>query len=179
MKYPITVKTIGLLFLSALFAATNSVRAQEPTSSPSPSPEVAATKPAAPAAAAPAPTPETDFWKREQLTGDWSGDRLRLKQEGLELEGRFTQFYQGIAAGGTQNNSAYNAKLELEMKLDFGKMNPKWQWWSAAIKTEWRFGGPLLLGTGGINPTNTATLIPGTSGSVVAVTAFNFTRVIP
>lgn len=177
MKQQVTAKLVGLFLLSALFAVHHSVWAQEP--SPSPSPEVAASKPAEPAAAAAAPTPETEFWKRDELTGDWGGDRLRLKEEGLTLEGRFTQFYQGIADGGTQNNSAYNAKLELEMKLDFGKMNPKWQWWSAAIKTEWRFGGPLLTGTGGVNPTNTAALIPGTAGSVVAVTAFNFTRIIP
>lgn len=192
MKQRVTRKILGLLFVSALFAVSGSVRAQEPTPSPSPAAEIAASTTTAPAepvataparasapATSPAPTPETDFWKRDEMTGDWGGDRLRLKEEGLTLEGRFTQFYQGIAAGGTQNNSAYNAKLELEMKLDFGKMNPKWQWWSANIKTEWRFGGPLLLGTGGINPTNTATLIPGSSGSVVAVTAFNFTRIIP
>lgn len=178
MKQGTTAKLMGLLFLSALFAVNNSVSAQEPT--PTPSPEASETKPAAPAAAAAAaPTPETEFWKRAELTGDWGGDRLRLANEGLVLEGRFTQFVQGIAKGGTRENTVSNGKLELEMKLDFGKMNPKWQWWSAAIKTEWRFGGPLLLGTGGINPTNTATLIPGTAGSVVAVTAFNFTRIIP
>jgi porin len=179
MNNRIRAKLIALLLLSGLCAINRSVRAQDPAASPLSSPEAAATKPAPPPAAAPAPTPETDFWKRAELTGDWSGDRLRLKEEGLVLEGRFTQFYQGIASGGTRENSVYNAKLELEMKLDFGKMNPKWQWWSAAIKTEWRFGGPLLLGTGGLNPTNTATLIPGSSGSVVSVTAFNFTRIIP
>lgn len=199
MKYLIQVRLVGLLFLSALFAISSSVRAQGPSSSPSPLQEVArakanevtaakpsevvATKPAEPAAAAPAqapaPTPETEFWKREQLTGDWGGDRTRLQNEGLTLEGRFTQFVQGIAKGGTRETTVYNAKLEMEMKLDFGKMNPKWMWWSADIKTEWRFGGPLLLGTGAINPTNTATMIPDSSGSVVSVTSFNFSRIIP
>jgi porin len=177
MKQGIAAKLIGLVFLAALFSVNSSVSAQNPT--PTPSPETTEATPAAPPAAAAAPTPETEFWKRAELTGDWGGDRLRLAQEGLVLEGRFTQFVQGIAKGGTRDNTFYNGKLEMEMKLDFGKMNPKWQWWSAAIKTEWRFGGPTLVGTGGVNPTNTATLIPGTAGSVVAVTAFNFTRIIP
>ena len=102
MKHRIRAKTIGLVFLSALFVINTNVSAQDPTSSPSPSPspEVAVTKPATPPAAAPAPTPETDFWKREQMTGDWGGDRLRLKEEGLEIELSLTQFYQGVADGG-------------------------------------------------------------------------------
>jgi len=196
MKQRVARKNFGLLFVSALFAVSTSVLAQDPTPSPWPAEEVAtnktakptdpaATKPARAPAPAPAtapaqtPTPETEFWKRDELTGDWGGDRTRLENEGLTLEGRFTQFVQGIAKGGTRDNTFYNAKLELEMKLDFGKMNPKWMWWSANIKTEWRFGGPLLLGTGGVNPTNTAIMIPGSAGSVVAVTAFNFQRIIP
>src|SRR5262249_7501018 len=38
---------------------------------------------------------------------------------------------------------------------------------------------PALTGTGGINFTNTAGITPGASGSVVSVTAVNFTRIIP
>ena len=56
MKHRITAKTIGLLFLSALFVINSSARAQDPASSPSPSPSPeVATQPATPAAAAAAP----------------------------------------------------------------------------------------------------------------------------
>jgi hypothetical protein len=54
MKHRIRAKTIGLLFLSALFAINSNVSAQDPTS-PTPSPEVVATQPATPPAAAAAP----------------------------------------------------------------------------------------------------------------------------
>ena len=179
MKHRITAKTIGLLFLSALFVVNSSVRAQDPAPSPTPSPEVVATQPATPPAAAAAPTPETDFWKREQMTGDWDGDRLRYKEEGLEIELSLTQFYQGVASGGIRRGSEYNGVFKINFKLDLGKMSPRWKWWSAQVQSETRFGGPLLSGAGTINPVNTAAIIPGANGSVVSVTAANLTRLIP
>jgi porin len=181
MKRRIRAKTIGLLFLSALFVINSNVRAQDPASSPSPSPspEVVATKPATPPTAAAAPTPETDFWKREQMTGDWGGDRLRLKEEGLEIELSLTQFYQGVAAGGIRSGSEYNGIFKTNFKLDLGRMKPSLKWWSAQVQSETRFGGPLLGGTGTVNPVNTAALIPGANGSVASVTAVNLTRLIP
>ena len=177
MKHQISAQIIGLLFASALFAINSSVRAQEPT--PSPSPEVAATKPAAPAAAAAAPTPETDFWKREKMTGDWGRDRSRLHEEGLDIDVSLTQFYQGVAAGGIRRGSEYNGVFKIDFKLDLGKMRPGWKWWSAQVQSETRFGGPVLGGTGTVNPVNTAAIVPGSNGGVVSVTAVNLTRLIP
>jgi porin len=167
-------RLLTLLFLLALSAINSSVRAQEPTPSPSPAPEKSAA-----AEPAPAPTPEPDFWHREKMTGDWNGDRQRLKDEGLEMDFRLLHFYQAVTSGGLRHDGEYNGKFEFEMKLDFGKMSPKWQWWSSQIKMEWRFGGPVLGGTGTINPVNTSTLSPGFDGSVASITAVNFTRLIP
>src|SRR5215471_9329632 len=142
--------------------------AQQATSSPTPVSIASSTTPANanntaqdPANAAPAkpaPTPEPDLWHREKATGDWGGDRNRLKDEGLEMDFRLSQFYQGVTSGGLKHNDVYNGKFEFTMKLDFGKMSKRWQWWSSEIKAEWRFGAPLLTGTGGINPVNTATI---------------------
>jgi porin len=42
-----------------------------------------------------------------------------------------------------------------------------------------RFGGPLLTGTGSINPANTAALTPADEGTVFSVTAANLTRLFP
>lgn len=170
-------KLIGLILVSAFFAFNSGVRAQDPA--PSPSPESAAPKPEPAAAAAPTPTPETEFWTREKLTGDWGGDRLRLKDEGLEIELSLTQFYQGVADGGIRRGSVYNGVFKTNFKMDLGKMKAGWQWWSAQVQSEVRFGGPLLGGTGTVNPVNTAAIIPGANGSVVSVTAVNLTRLIP
>ena len=54
------------------------------------------------AAAAPTPSPEPDFWHRETMTGDWDGARARMEEKGVELEFKLTNFYQGVASGGTR-----------------------------------------------------------------------------
>jgi len=117
-------------------------------------------------------------WHREAMTGDWGGTRSRWKEKGIELEFKYTSFIQGIASGGTNNNSSYTGKFETTWKFDLGKV-AGWKYWSSEIKAEYRLGGPVVTGTGGINFVNTAGIIPAASGSVVSVTAVNFTRIIP
>jgi porin len=94
------------------------------------------------------------------------------------MEFKLTQFYQGVASGGIRRGSEYNGKFEMTWKFDLAKV-AGWKWWSSEIKSEVRFGGPLLGGTGAINPVNTAALVPGASGTVPTISAFNFTRIIP
>jgi porin len=145
-----------------------------------PADETAKTTTAAPAQKPdPSPSPKPDFWHREQMTGDWDGDRERVKNEGFEIELKLTQFYQGVAAGGLRRSSEYNGVFQTNFKLDFGKMSPSWKFWSAQIQSETRFGGPPVGGTGGINPVNTAAIVPAANGGVVSITAANVTRLIP
>src|SRR5262245_3331385 len=122
--------------------------------------------------------PPTGLLHQDELTGDWGGVRTRWKDKGVVLESSLTQFYQGVASGGTETGSEYNATAQAKLEIDFGKL-AGWQYWSSEIKAEWRFGGPLLGGTGTINPVNTAAMIPGTDGSKFSVTALNFTRLFP
>jgi len=133
----------------------------------------------APAAAAkPAAAPEPDFWRREEMTGDWGGTRTKWKEKGFEMEISLTQFYQGVASGGIRTSSEYNGTFQTLFKVDFGKMFG-WKFWSAEIKTETRFGGPLVGGTGSINPVNTSAIIPGADGTVFSVTVVNITKLFP
>src|SRR5204862_6234714 len=108
--------------------------------------------------AKPAATPEPDFWHRETMTGNWGGTRTRWKESGVELEFKLSQFYQGVAVGGIRHDSEYNGKFQTIAKFDLGKL-AGWKYWYADVRTETRFGGPLLGGTGTINPTNTAEMI--------------------
>jgi porin len=126
----------------------------------------------APAAPASAPA------ERETLTGDWDGARARWKNKGVELDSSLTQFYQGVTSGGTDTGSEYNGTAQARLAFDFGKI-AGWNFWSAEVKTEVRFGGPLLGGTGTINPTNTAVMIPGADGTVLSVSAVNVTKLFP
>src|SRR5262245_51248515 len=43
--------------------------------------------------------------QREELTGDWWGVRARWKDKGFVLDTSLTQFYQGVASGGTETGS--------------------------------------------------------------------------
>lgn len=129
--------------------------------------------------AEPAAPPQTQgLHAREELTGDWGGLRTRWKDKGVVVDSSLTQFYQGVSAGGTETGSEYNGTAQATLEFDLGKL-AGWQFWSAEVKTEWRFGGPLLGGTGTINPVNTAAMIPGSDGSKFSVTAANVTRLFP
>jgi porin len=123
-------------------------------------------------------SPTTGLVHQEELTGHWGGVRTRWKDKGVVFDSSLTQFYQGVASGGTETGSEYNATAQATLEFDFGKL-AGWQFWSAEVKTEWRFGGPLLGGTGTINPVNTAAMIPGTDGSKFSVTAANVTKLFP
>lgn len=175
MKHRVKALIVGLILSGALSAGNSSVRAQEPETSPAPE-TVAKAEP--PQTAAPAATPEPDFWQQEELTGDWGGDRVRAKEKGYEFDFKLVNFYQGVVDGGLRTTSQYNGKFISEFKFDLGKI-AGWKFWSAEVKTETRFGPPIITATGSIGPVNTDPLIPGTAGGVFAVTAFNFTKLIP
>jgi porin len=126
----------------------------------------------------PAPPPAPDFGHQEELTGDWGGARTKWKSKGVELASSLTQFYQGVSSGGTGTSSEYNGTAQAKLTFDFGKL-AGWKFWSAEIKAETRFGGPLITSTGTISPVNTAAIVPGSDGTVFSVSAVNFTRLFP
>src|SRR5262245_1406981 len=105
-------------------------------------------------------TPTTPVLDREELTGNWWARRTRWKDKGVVLDASLTQFYQGVASGGTETGSEYNGTAQAKLNFDFGKL-AGWQYWTAEVEAELRFGGPLLTGTGSISPVNTAVIVPG------------------
>ena len=170
------------VFLLAFLCVTGFAQGPDPSPTASPTastsdktksktaPDSQETKPGA--------TAEPDFWHRETMTGDWGGTRTRWKESGVDLGFKLSQFYQGVASGGIRHDSEYNGKFQTIAKFDLGKLAGL-KWWLAEVRTETRFGGPLLGGTGTINPVNTAEMIPAAAGNIFSVTALNFTRLIP
>jgi len=126
---------------------------------------------------APAPA-AAGVLNQDGLTGDWAGARTHAKDKGFELASSLTQFYQGVTSGGTGTSSEYNGTAQALLKFDLGKL-AGWEYWSAEVKTEVRFGGPLITSTGTISPVNTAAIIPGADGTVFSVTAVNVTKLFP
>ncbi len=174
------------IFCAILLLCSGIVRSQNPTPTPNPA-DASTAKKDAEAAAKPVPetgapkpavAPEPDLWHREELTGDWDGARSRWKEKGFEMNFKLTQFFQGVATGGLEQGSEYNGKFETEFKFDFGKM-AGWNFWSAQIKTETRFGGPSVGRIGTLTPVNTAAISPGLDGEVFAITAANITKLFP
>lgn len=175
---------VPVILLTMMMLLAVRVFGQDPKPSPATAEAVATNKGSKDAGDAqpqqtPAPSPEPDVWHQEQMTGDWGGTRTRWKEKkGVELNLKLLHFYQGVADGGIQTGDAFNGKFETLLKLDLGKLWG-WKFWSAEIKTETRFGDPMLGGAGTISPVNTAELIPAASGTVFSITAVNFTRIIP
>ncbi|MBC7898434.1 MAG: carbohydrate porin [Saprospiraceae bacterium] len=160
---------IFVTVLAAFLSAGPTMYGQEPT--PTPTPTSAAVPAAVPAAA-------PEWHEREELTGDWGGVRSRWKEKGVTLDFKLVLFAQGTAAGGIRRDVEGNGKFETDFKFDFGKL-AGWQFWSAQLKTETRFGGPSLGGIGTLSPVNTAMLVPGLDGTDFSITALNVTKLIP
>jgi porin len=133
---------------------------------------------APPATASGQATTEASLLDREELTGDWGGARSEWEEKGLAIELSLTQFYQAVVDGGVETGSEYNGTAKVGIKLDLGKLWG-WQLWSAEVVGKTRFGGPMLPGTGALNPVNTAAIIPAGDGEVASVTALNLTRLVP
>lgn len=125
-----------------------------------------------------APQLDPAFRERESITGEWGGIRSRWKEAGIDLEFKASQFVQGVAAGGTDTGSVGNGKFQTSFKFDLGKL-AGWNFWTVDIKTETRFGGPLLGGTGTISPVNTTAIIPAAAGNVFTISDVNITKLFP
>ena len=154
-----------IAFVTVLSAPCSFIYGQEPQSN-------------SPTAPPPAPAPETNFLAREELTGNWGATRSRWQDKGVELEFKASQFIQGVADGGIDTGAVGNSKFQTIFKFDLGKL-AGWNFWTVDIKTETRFGGPLLLGTGTISPVNTTAIIPAAAGNVFAITGLNVTKLFP
>lgn len=127
--------------------------------------------------ATPASDPET-FWTREELTGDWGGERENWEEHGVSFELSWTNFFQGTAGGGFENDFAYGGKLTGVMTLDTGKLG----WWKNGkfqVKLDNRYGDSASESTGALLPVNIDLLGPKENGTATSITAFNYTHFFP
>jgi porin len=111
------------------------------------------------------PAPSTGFLERDTLTGDWGGARTWLKDRGITLKPRLTQFYQGLAAGDGdgQHEFEYGGKADLLLNADLGKLG-FWDGLSLTTHYEYNFGNSINGYGGTLIPVNTALMFPGMRG---------------
>ncbi|MBI1774077.1 MAG: carbohydrate porin [Proteobacteria bacterium] len=61
------------------------------------------------------------LWEREQLTGNWGGERSRLEDKGLQLGVNYTGETLGNVSGGVARSGIYEGRLEFFLNVDLGK----------------------------------------------------------
>jgi len=115
-----------------------------------------------------------DLRTRSTLTGDWGGSRNWLKEHGITLTPRITQFYQGMISGDGDSDFEYGGKADLLLNANLGKLG-LWKGLSMNVHAEYNFGESVNQRGGTIMPVNTALMFPGMEGA----DAFDFSNITP
>ncbi len=107
----------------------------------------------------------TQTWlQRDNLTGDWGGARSWLKENGINLILKFTQFYQGLTKGEGNPDFEYGGKADIMLNADLSKLG-LWNGLSLTVHAEYNFGNSVNGESGTMVPVNTALFFPGISGA--------------
>lgn len=105
-------------------------------------------------------TRPASWLERDTLTGDWAGGRTWLKEHGITLAPRLTQFYQGLAAGDGDHDFKYAGKADLMLNADLSKLG-FWNGFSVTVHAEFNYGESINGAGGTLVPPNTALTFPG------------------
>lgn len=130
--------------------------------------------PAAPAAESPY---AGDLRTRLRLLGDPGGCRSALAESGLAFDVFATQFYQGVASGGPQQEWAYGGKLDYLINLDGGKLG-LWQGLFVNLHGETRFGQSVNEIDGLLAPSNIVMNFPRPAQDITALTGVKITQAL-
>ncbi|MHC9541326.1 MAG: carbohydrate porin [Vulcanimicrobiota bacterium] len=102
-----------------------------------------------------------DVWTGSTLSGDWGGDRARLKESGFTFKPRLTQFCQGMIYGDGDHNFKYSSKFDVMCNADLYKLG-LWKGLSLNVHGEYNYGNTTNGFGGTMIPVNTAMLFPAT-----------------
>jgi porin len=87
-----------------------------------------------------------------------------LKEHGIIVAPRLTQFYQGLAAGDGDRDFRYGGKADIMINADLSKLG-FWKGLSVTVHTEYNYGQSITGAGGVVSPPNTALLFPGMEGA--------------
>lgn len=111
------------------------------------------------------------------LTGDWGGLRTALADRGMEFELYATQFYQGVASGGREQDWEYGGKLDYLLHVDGDKAG-LWQGLFVDFHGETRLGQAVNGIDGLLAPSNIAMAFPESGEDVTALTGLKITQAL-
>ncbi len=99
------------------------------------------------------------IWTRDKLTGDWGGARSDLSKDGIDLDFRLSQYYQGVTSGGVNRNSEYGGTMDYRVNLDAEKLfGAKGLSFNMHART--RFGKDIIADGGALVLPNAGLMMP-------------------
>jgi len=131
----------------------------------------------------PAPTPPSPLpydgplLTRQNLTGDWLGSRDSLREHGVTWDIYSTNFYQGVASGGLQDNSQFAGRADYYLNID-GQKAGLWEGLFINLHGETTFGQSVNSSTGTLLPVNLSQLVPVPNQDVTALTRVKVTQAL-
>lgn len=123
----------------------------------------------------PSPPGIGNFRSRSQLTGDWSGARSKLAENGLTFWGDITQYYQGVTVGGLEQQFEYGGRGDYLLDFDSLKMG-LWEGGHLDLRAETRLGQDCNGIDGSVAPSNFAMALPLRDQNVTALTGVQYTH---
>ena len=106
-----------------------------------------------------------DLLTRPTLTNYLFGKGLDLAENGILLDARYTNFYQGVTSGGGEQTFRNGNKLDLYVLADTGKMG-LWEGGMFQIHAaDWQFGQNSIQDAVGLAPVNVNLLTPEAESS--------------
>ena len=110
------------------------------------------------------------------LTGDWGGARSTLMESGVIYQGYLTQFYQGVASGGVEQQFKYGGKVDQFFTFQGEKLG-LWKGLLIGMHAETRFGQDSNLDAVGLAPVNTNMIWPSLE-QTTAITGLTVTQML-
>ena len=81
-----------------------------------------------------------DVWNRDLFTDDWGGMRTYLHDHGIDIGLRLSQYGQGVASGGVDQNGEYGGTMDYRINADLRKLFGLWDGLSVSMHARTRFG---------------------------------------
>lgn len=106
-----------------------------------------------------APASEPSLFDQKYLTGNWGGARDDLAQHGIDIGLRLSQYYQGVASGGVNENGEYGATMDYRLNVDASKLG-LWQGLAFSMHARSRWGDDITADAGAFVLPNAGLLMP-------------------
>lgn len=174
----ILCSVIGLFLCTQTGVAQTQIPPDSPFTTPAPEPEVSSeivieTEPES----EPINPYAGDLLTRSRLTGDWWGHRSALVERGVTFDFFATQFYQGVASGGRNQDWEYGGKLDYLMNVDGGKLG-LWQGLLVNLHAETRYGTDVNNIDGLLAPANLPMSFPAPDQNITSITGLKITQAL-